>query len=352
MRNTAAWRRAGLLAGSDPAKRRIVFQGLLWIVPALLLGGFVGRAFVAAPGRLTSPLTWAVSPIVAAWRRDLDTAMWGALGVQAALVLVVLSFTGLHLARLGAVEMLTGVREGTAAARRFAGRRVWRLFVARAALVAVLLGVLAAFWALGVGVVSLAAWRAVALAVLALVALAAAMALALGHITLAPVIAAEDATTREAFARAVAVLRGRPLRALGGCIAFSFAALLRSAPRVLAWGALFGVWLLLFHLLVPDAAWDRAAAVVHAGGMPADAARRGIGAMDVALALAPGLGAAAFLLLSWADVWTRVAMARTALFLHLREEGPGEVPPLRPPAEAPRHLDAGAAGFERMARLD
>ena len=346
----------------DGRKRAVALVGLAWTAPVLLAGAAAMR-LVSAPSTLLDglarPLSYVLEPARQAYWAGDDVRLLAYVLLHTLLLTLLWGYFGGRLHRLAVVELATGEREGLEAAHGFA-RRSWRTFAG--ARLALWLG----FWVplCAAGIVALAgrlpdAWGGV-LMVVAVGAMTAAtlVAVLIGSVALVggfltgPLVAGENADVFEAVTRTFTYVgRGLP-RLCWHRLRFFWGVLLGSGWRlaktlavvVLGWAGL--------HLGAGGERLGRAQAVIQAMGAPPDAARLGIGAMDYVLAVTLLLVLTGLLAFWLADVIVRVVCARSAVYLHMREEVES-VPSstLRYAPQRTRHQDAEAAGFVQVARI-
>lgn len=345
----------------DSSKRLLALQGVAWCGPALLAGSWLAGA-LTLPQRtqpLARPLAWIFEPLAAAWREDRDGATLLFLGIEGALLSAVGAFFGGALCRLAAVDLSGRGREGGRAALGFARRHV-------GALVGAPLVFVAAF-----GLPLALAWLAARLGqlpgtlggVLAPVGIVLATVLALaaavvGTLTAAcgflarPAVAVEDSDLFDAVSRPYTyALAGLP-RLLGVRLVFGLGVLLGSGWRLARTALAAVLALLVLEGAFGEERWRRLMAVVGALGTPADAQRLHVTGFDTAAAAALLLCGVALAALWLADLWSRIACARTAAYLVVRHAVDG-VPPdvLRTPPPGVGPSTAAEAGFVEVARV-
>jgi len=141
-----------------------------------------------------------------------------------------------------------------------------------------------------------------------------------------PVLAFEDSDTFDALGRTLTYVRAGLPRLLATRFVFFTGVVLGSAWRA----ARTVVAVLLALLIVRGVAGaepiDRVLAIWKAMGTPPDADRLGITTADHAVAVLVGLALFGLLVLWLADLWSRVACARAAAYLSLRQAIDGVAP--------------------------
>lgn len=355
------WHAAGRAAG-DRQKRRTALLGVLWSAPTLLLGALLSR-LLADPATafqgITRPLAYVLGPLRDAYTGDHDVALLGQLALHGLLLTLVWGLFGGALHRLAAVELTQGRREETPAAYAFA-RRHWRGFVgAKAALflgTILPLALAAAVASLGRidGAVGSLLLGLASVAVVVLVFLGVFLGscwLVAGFLT-TPTIACEDSDAFDALSRTFGYAGAGLPRLTLWRLAFFGGVLIGALWRGVRIVVVVGLSLAVLRLGAGDAALERVRAVLGALGEPADAARLGITWGDHVAALLFALVLFGLIATWLADLIARVACARTAVYLALRERI-DRVPreSLRSAPEAPAFHDAEAAGFEEVSRI-
>jgi hypothetical protein len=292
---------------------------------------------VGSPGR---PLDLVAGGLRASYEADDDLGLLAALLVHLLGMIALWSFVGGAVQRLAAVHLARGRPESGRAALAFARRR-WLLLAWGGSLPG---------WAGGL----ILPVAIVGVTLLALAAVVGASVVWVGGFLTGPTVACEDSDAFDAVSRVVLYAHGAGL------------------PRVLALRALFlgGVllgssWRLLRTLAAGALAWvvlragagadglERAGAILAAMGPPPDAARLGVGALDYAAAAALALAGGGLAALWLADLASRAACARVAVYLLLRREldrTPIETLATPPRREGP--LAPGEAGFEEVGRVE
>jgi len=356
------WHAAGRAAG-DGQKRRVALLGVLASTPTLIVGASLSRLLSGPTGAfagLGRPLAYVFGPLTDAYRGGHDVALLGYLALQGLLLTLVWSRFGGALHRMAAVELTQGRRESARAALRFA-RRHGRGFVGSKA--ALFLGTFLPL-ALAAGLATVGrldgALGSVLLALMTIfVVVLVFLGVFLGSCWLVagflttPTIAVEDGSAFDALSRTFGYAGAGLPRLTLWRLAFLGGVLVGTTWRALRTVVVVGVALAILRLGAGAAALDRAQAVLTAGGRPADAARLGITWGDQVLALV--LAVVLFgLVATWlADLVSRCACGRTALYLGLRARiDRVERSVLRSPPEVPPFEDAATAGFEEVTRLD
>ncbi|MDA1194255.1 MAG: hypothetical protein O2894_03650 [Planctomycetota bacterium] len=353
------WHAAGRAAG-DAAKRRVALVGVLMSAPMLLVGAVLsqlssGHGFAG----IERPLAYMLAPLRRAYEGDADVALLGYLTLQGVLLAIVWSFYGGALHRLAAVDLTQGRREETDGAYAFAARH-WRGVLG--AKIALLVGAVLPL-ALAIALASLGridgwfggallAVAIVAATVLAVVAVFLLLAWVVGGLLTTPTIACEDSGAFDALARSFGYAGSGLPRLTLWRLAFLGGVLIGTTWRALRALLVLAVAYACVRLGAGEEVFDRIGRILAASGRPPDAERLGLAWTDY---LAAGAAAACgfALLLTWAaDLISRVACARTGLYLALRA-AVDRVPArhLAEPPVAPAFADAEAAGFEEVARV-
>jgi hypothetical protein len=332
----------------------------------LVLGSLVWRVLVPAPAPaldaagLARPFSYAFEPLRWSHQNDHDLGLVAWFAIQGVLLVALWSLFGGAVSRLAAVDLAKGRAEGSGEAFAFA-RRHWRgLALARLALWAAVgaplaLAVGAAAigrlpGALGTALLAVGALVAVALVV---VAVWTASVLVVAGFLPGPTVACEDSDAFDAVSRTFTYAAAGLPRVVGTRLLFLGGVLLGSGWRALRTVA---VLLLAYACLRAGAGpgpLDRAAAVLGAGGAPADGARLGITAADWALAAALAFAGGGLVALWAADLVSRVLCARVGAYLSLRHAIDG-VPTstLHSPPRGPTHRTAEEAGFVEVSRIE
>ncbi len=354
------WHAAGRTA-TDPRNRLLALGGLVWSAPALLVGSFVVGALTldARAQPLTRPAGYVLEPLREAWRADRDGAVLLYLLVQALLLSQVWGWFGGALARRSVVSLSGAGPEAGRAALAYARRHLPALlgtpplqllaFVAPLSL-AVAAGSLARLpGVLGLVGEPLAVVLVGVVAFLAVVG--ASVTLACGFLARSAV-AADGSDLFDALSRPYTyALAGMP-RLLGLRLLFGLGVLLGAGWRLLWFGGAALLGALVLESALGPARWQRLAAVLAAFGPPPDAARLGVGPADLVAGLAVLLVASALALAWAADLVSRVAAARAAVYLLVRRAV--ERLPVGALAEPPRTepaLTAEQAGFDEVDRV-
>jgi hypothetical protein len=354
------WHAAGRVAG-DSAKRRAALLGVLCSAPALVLGALVSHLLSGAGlAGLARPLAFVLAPLDAAYAGGDDVGLLGYLAMQGLLLAMVWGVFGGALHRLAAVHLTQGRYETPSGAYAFA-RRHWRGFVgAKAGLVAgtvlplALVALIATPARLGGGLGG--AWLAVSIVAGLLLALLAVIMLAAwataGFLT-TPVIACEDSGSLDGLSRAFGFAgKGLPRLTLWR-LAFFGGVVLGATWRAARWSAVLGLGYAALRFGAGEAATDRLARLLGSAGDPVGASRLDLSWGDY-LAAAMAALVLFYVCAHWmADVVARVACARTAVYLGLRE-AVDAVPRghLASVPDAPAYQDAAEAGFEQVTRLE
>ncbi len=355
------WHAAGRAAG-DRQKRRTALVGVLWSAPTLLLGALLSRVLAdpaTALDGITKPLAYVLGPLKDAYTADHDVALLGQVALHGLLLSLVWGVFGGALHRLAAVELTQGRREETPAAHAFA-RRHWRGFVgakaalflgtmlpfALAAALAALGRIDGAFGSLLLGIASVCVVVLVFLGVFL-----GSCWLVAGFLT-TPTIATEDSDAFDALSRTFGYAGAGLPRLTWWRLAFFGGVLLGALWRGLRVVVVVGLSLAILRFGAGAGALERVRAVLGAMGEPADGARLGVTWGDHVAAFLFALVLFGLVATWLADVIARVACARTAVYLALRERI-DRVPRerLRTAPEAPAFHDAEAAGFEEIARI-
>ncbi len=355
------WHAAGRAAG-DRQKRRVALLGVLSSAPALLAGAFLSH-FLRDPASALEgvgrPLGYIVAPLRKAYEGDHDVALLGYLALQGLLLSLVWGVFGGALQRLAAVDLTQGRREETPAAFAFA-RRHWRAFVGcKAALFVGTIAPLAAAAAIATvgridgapGGILLAVVAVFALIFVAIGVVLGSSWLVAGFLT-TPVIACEDSGAFDGLSRTFGYAGAGVPRLTLWRLAFFGGVLIGALWRALRMIVIVGVTLAVLRLGAGADVLERAHAVLGARGEPADAARLGITFGDYALAFVLALLLFALVATWLAQFISRIACARVAVYLGLRERIDGVARDvLHTPPEAPAFADADAAGFDEVARV-
>jgi hypothetical protein len=353
------WHAAGR-AAADSLKRRTALLGVLASVPVLLLGAVLsGLLSGCGLPEVTRPLHAVLAPLDAAWRAGDDLGLLGYLALQGLLLTLLWGWFGGALVRQAAVHLTQGRRESPRAALGFA-RRHWRGLVgAKVALPvgaglplagAVLLALLGRVPGTAGGL--LLAVAVLAGAGLAFVGVFLLLGAAVGCFLTSPTIACEDSDAIDAVSRSFAYASAGVPRLTLWRLVFLGGVLLGSAWRAVRLLLVVGVGALCLRLGAGAEAVDRVERILKAGGSPTGAERLHLGWGHHVAALAVALALGALFVLWLADLLTRVACARTAVYLALRERV-DRVPRdrLASPPVVPTFQDASAAGFEEIGRV-
>ena len=355
------WHRAGR-AARDDRKRLLALYGVASTLPALVLGAVLFRALALRPLELSGlirPLSYVTAPLHGAWLADADLDLLLYVFVQGLVMAALWGVFGGAVSRMAAVHLATGRKESAAAGVAFARRHWGALAGAKAALwagvlvpAAVAVGAATAARIPGVfgGVIAPAAILVAAAGALA-AAVVGSTALVGGFLT-TPTIACEDSDAFDAVSRVFGYAAAGMPRMLAVRLLFFGGVLLGAGWRLLRTAGALLVGAVLFQAGAGAAGTERLQRVLSAlsegRSLPA-----GSGVFDVVAAATLAVVAGGLLALFAADLVARVLCARVGAYLALRQ-AVDRVPAseLRTASASPPRLDAEAAGFVEVARIE
>lgn len=168
----------------------------------------------------------------------------------------------------------------------------------------------------------------------------------------APTIACEDSDAFDAVSRTFTYAGAGLPRLVATRIRFALGVLLGVGWRALRTVLAIGIGLLLLRLGAGEGALDRALAVLASMGTPPDGERLGITTADHVLAGVMALAVAGLVIIWLADMASRIACARVAVYLLLRREIDGiPVDRIRTLSDVDGPLTAERAGFVEVDRV-
>ena len=347
-------------AARDGRKRFVALLGVLFSLPvawgAAAISRLLGGREVFGEA-LLRPWDYILDPIGDAYWADDDLRLVAILLWHVVTQALLWAYFGGRLHRLAIVDLAAGIKEDASAADRFA-RRHWRSFAGArlawwAGAMAPLLALVAAAW---LGRLP-GLWGGIGL----VVAIVGGVALAytavrigcvgvMGGFLTGPALASEASDLFDAVTRARRYVRADMPALLGRRLLFGAGVLLGTLWRALLLGAVLFLLYAILTRVCPER-MNRLDALWAAGGTPPDAARLGVTWTDRLGAWA-GLGLVAGFALLWlADLVSRVACARSAVYLLTRRSVDGD--PLSDLRASPQPLAATTAeeaGFVEVQR--